>query len=253
MRLAQSCHIATIELPWTIDQMVEACVETVQANDLRDCYIRPLAFLGDGAMGLAAMSNRTRLMIAAWPWGSYLGDEGLRHGISAKISSFARHHVNAGMPKGKIAGQYVNSILAKREAMADGYQEAIMLDTNGFVSEGTGENIFAAFNGTLFTTTYHEAILGGITRDTVIELAKERDIPVVERRMTRDFLYVCDEIFVVGTAAEVTPIREIDKRAIGGGKPGPITTALQSAYFDVVKGSDDAHDQWLTFVELDSK
>lgn len=248
-RLLDTCHIATIDCPWTLEQIMEACVETVRVNGFTNCYLRPLIFLGDGEMGLAAMSNKIRLAIIAWEWGTYLGDDGLKNGIRAKISSFSRHHVNSAMAKGKLAGQYINSILAKREAMADGYQEAIMLDTNGFVSEGSGENVFAIHQGKLFTTTYHEAILGGITRDTVITLAEERGYEVLERRMTRDFLYVCDEVFVVGTAAEVTPIREIDRRTIGDGTPGPITRALQDAYFDQVKGSADNHPEWLAFVE----
>lgn len=248
-RLADTCHIATIDLPWTIDQMCEATIETIKANGFDDCYIRPLVFLGDGEMGLAALSNQVRLTIIAWPWGTYLGDEGVKNGIRAKISSFNRHHINAAMAKGKIPGQYVNSILAKRDAMADGYQEAIMLDTNGFVSEGTGENIFVIYNDTIFTTSYHEAILGGITRDTIIQLAEERGYKIQERRMTRDFLYIADEIFVVGTAAEVTPIREVDRRTIGTGSPGPITKELQAAYFDHVKGSAETHPEWLAFVE----
>ena len=247
-RLFETCHICTIEVPWTPEQIEQACVETVQANGFTDCYLRPMVFLGDGEMGLAAMSNQVRVAIIAWEWGAYLGDEGLRLGIDAKISSFARHHINAGMAKGKIIGQYTNSILAKREAMADGYKEAIMLDTNGFVSEGSGENIFVIKDDVLYTTTYNEAILGGITRDTIIELAEERGITIRERRMSRDFLYVADEIFVVGTAAEVTPIRSLDRRKVGTGEPGPITKTLQSAYFDHVKGSADTHAEWLTHV-----
>lgn len=247
-RLVESCHIATMPLPWSVDDVMDACIETVEANGFKDCYIRPLAFLGDGEMGLSAMSNKVRLVVIAWPWGSYLGDEGIKHGINARISSFSRHHINAAMPKGKITGQYVNSILAKREAMADGYKEAIMLDTSGYISEGTGENIFAVYDNVVYTTPFHEAILGGITRDTVMTLARERGYKIVESRMTRDFLYVCQEIFVVGTAAEVTPIREIDHRQIGDGKPGPVAKAVQEAYFDLVKGGASEHEEWLTFV-----
>ena len=248
-RLRDSCHIGTMNLTWSVDELMQACIETVEANGFKDCYIRPLAFLGDGEMGLAAMSNKVRVSVIAWPWGTYLGDEGIKNGIRAKISSFSRHHVNSAMAKGKFTGQYINSILAKREAMADGYQEALMLDTNGYVSEGSGENIFVVRGGKLFTTTYHEAILGGITRDTIIQLAEERGLQVVERRMTRDFLYISDEIFVVGTAAEVTPIKEVDHRTIGTGSPGPVTRSLQEAYFNVVKGDDASHDEWLTFVK----
>ncbi len=247
-RLLESCLICTISVPWTAEQLAKACIDTVNANGFKDCYLRPIVFLGDGEMGLAAMSNRVRVSVIAWEWGSYLGDDGITNGIDAKISSFSRHHINAGMAKGKIIGQYTNSILAKREAMADGYKEAIMLDTNGFISEGTGENVFVVKDGVLYTTTYTEAVLGGITRDTIIELAKESGIEVVERRMARDFLYVSDEIFVVGTAAEVTPIRSLDRRAIADGIPGPITKKLQAAYFDHVKGSADNHPEWLTYV-----
>ncbi len=247
-RLLESCHICSIKVPWDADQLAQACIDTVNANGFTDCYLRPVVFLGDGEMGLAAMSNKVRVSVIAWEWGAYLGDDGLTHGIDAKISSFSRHHINAGMAKGKIIGQYTNSILAKREAMADGYKEAIMLDTNGFVSEGSGENVFVVKDGTLYTTTYTEAVLGGITRDTIITLAEEAGIPVVERRMARDFLYVADEIFVVGTAAEVTPIRSLDRRDIADGTPGPITKQLQSSYFDHVKGAADTHPEWLTYV-----
>lgn len=247
-RLIESCHIATIKVPWTVDQLMDACVETIKANGFEDCYIRPLVFLGHGEMGLAALSNDTRVAIITWPWGTYLGDDGLTNGIDAQISSFSRHHVNAGMAKGKITGQYTNSVLAKRAAMADGYMEAIMLDSQGYVSEGSGENIFAIYKGAIHTTPYHAAILGGITRDTVITLAHEAGLTVKESRMTRDFLYVCDEIFVVGTAAEVTPIRSIDRRDVGTGKPGPITKQLQEAYFDQVKGSATNHESWLTYI-----
>lgn len=248
-RLFESCQIVTIDVPWTRQEVMQACVDTVNANGFKDCYIRPLVFLGHGEMGLSAMTNVTRLAIIAWPWGAYLGNEGLTQGIDAKISSFARHHVNAGMSKAKMPGQYTNSILAKREAMSDGYKEAIMLDTQGYVSEGTGENVFAVYQGKLLTTPYNDAILGGITRDTILTLAKELGYEVKEARMTRDFLYVCEEVFVVGTAAELTPIRSVDRRKIGTGKPGPITQALQAAYFDQVKGSASNHREWLTFLD----
>ena len=248
-RLFETAHIVTIDIPWTRAQVAQACLDTVRANGFGDCYLRPLVFLGHGEMGLSAMSNPTRLAIIAWLWGAYLGDEGLNQGIDAKISSFARHHVNAGMAKAKMPGQYTNSILAKREAMRDGYKEAIMLDTQGYVSEGTGENVFAVYRDQLYTTPYNDAVLGGITRDTVLTLAQEQGVSVKEARMTRDFLYVCDEVFVTGTAAEVTPIRSVDRRQVGTGAPGPITRALQAAYFDHVKGSATTHPEWLTFVD----
>ena len=248
-RLVESCHIATIDVPWTIDELCEACVETVRVNGFTDCYIRPVVFLGHGEMGLAAMSNKVRVSVIAWPWGAYLGDEGLTKGIRAKVSSFNRHHVNASMVKGKINGQYVNSILAKREVMAMGYHEAIMLDTEGYVSEASGENIFLVKDGQIFTPPVGASILGGITRDTIMHLARARDYAIAAQRFTRDLMYVADEVFMTGTAAEVTPVREIDNRRIGTGEPGPVTKALQDAYFDLVRGSAEDPNEWLTYVD----
>lgn len=248
-RLFESCHIATITIPWSVDEVMQACLDVIDANGFKDCYLRPLVFIGHGEMGLGALSNDIRLCIAAWPWGTYLGEKGLDDGIDAQISSFNRHHINSGMAKGKITGQYTNSVLAKRAAMADGYMEALMLDTNGYVSEGSGENIFAIYKGTIHTTPFHGAILGGITRDTIVTLVEEAGIPIQESLMGRDFLYICDEIFVCGTAAEVTPIRSIDRRDIGTGKPGPITKQIQAAYFDQVQGSATNHLEWLTFLK----
>lgn len=247
-RLFDSAHICLMEIPFTIEEVEQACVDTVNANGFADCYLRPVVFLGDGEMGLGAMGNKVRLSVIAWQWGTYLGDEGLKNGIRAKVSSFARNHVNTMMAKGKINGQYVNSILAKREVMLQGYQEAIMLDTEGYVSEASGENVFMIRDGEILTTPIGGSILGGITRDTIVTLARERDLTVKEMRFTRDMLYVADEVFVVGTAAEVTPIREIDNRKIGNGSPGPLTQALQSAYFDHVKGNAASHPEWLTYV-----
>lgn len=247
-RLFQSCHIVTISVPWTEEEICQACIDTVRANGFDDCYVRPVVFLGDGEMGLAAMSNDVRLGIIAWPWGSYLGDEGLQKGIRAKVSSFTRQHVNASMPKGKINGHYVNSILAKREVMKNGYHEAIMLDTEGYISEASGENIFVVRDGEIVTTPLGSSILEGITRDTVITLARDAGLTLREQRFTRDMLYVADEIFMVGTAAEVTPVREVDDRTIGTGMPGPITKQLQDAYFDHVRGSAETHAEWLSFV-----
>ncbi len=247
-RLFDSCHIATMKIPFTQEEVCNACVETIQKNNFEDCYIRPVAFLGDGEMGLAALSNKIRLSVICWKWGAYLGDEGLKNGIRAKISSFNRHHVNSSMVKGKINGQYVNSILAKREVMAQGYQEAIMLDTEGYVSEASGENIFIIRDNQLFTTPYGSSILGGITRDTILKIAESFDYKISEQRFTRDMLYTADEMFVVGTAAEITPIREVDNRMIGTGKPGPITKSLQDAYFDLVSGSAEDPNEWLTYI-----
>lgn len=247
-RLFDSCLIATLEIPFTPEEIERACVETVLANKFEDCYIRPVVFLGHGEMGLSAMSNKVRVGVICWKWGSYLGDEGITNGIRAKVSSFNRHHVNASMVKGKINGQYVNSILAKREVMAAGYQEAILLDTEGYVSEASGENIFLVRDGRLMTTPGGSSILGGITRDTILTLAADQKYVVVEQRFSRDMLYTADEIFMTGTAAEVTPVREIDDRMIGRGVPGPVTKALQAAYFDHVKGGAEDHYEWLTFV-----
>lgn len=248
-RLIESCKICMMDVPFTQEQIERACVETVKANGFEDCYLRPVVFLGHGEMGLSATSNKVRAAIIAWKWGAYLGDEGLEKGIRAKVSSFNRQHVNANMVKGKINGQYVNSILAKREVMAAGYDEAIMLDTEGYVSEASGENIFVVYRDKVITTPTGASILGGITRDTVITLAGERDIEIVEQRFTRDMLYTADEIFMTGTAAEITPVREVDDRAVGDGTVGPVTKAVQAAYFEQVKGAANDHPEWLTIVE----
>lgn len=244
-RLFESAHIGLIEMPYDRKHITDAIVETVRVNRLEACYIRPLVYIGYGAMGLYPGENPIKVSIAAWKWGTYLGDEALLKGIRARVSSFTRHHVNVSMTRGKISGYYVNSILAKREVKADGYDEAIMLDPEGYVAEGTGENVFIVRRGVLKTTPL-TSILEGITRNSIIQLAKERNIPVVEERFTRDEMYVAEEVFVTGTAAELTPVTEIDQRRIGSGKPGPITQALQKAFFDVVRGTDAAHCQWLT-------
>lgn len=246
-RLFESAHIGMMRIPYEKKQVAEAIVETVRVNRLDACYIRPLVYIGYGAMGVHPGDNPIRLAVAAWHWGTYLGEEALTNGIRARVSSFTRHHVNVSMTRGKISGYYVNSILAKREVKVDGYDEAIMLDPEGYVAEGTGENIFIVRRGQIKTTPL-TSILEGITRDTVMQLARERNIPVVEERFTRDEMYVSDEVFVTGTAAELTPVRELDNRRIGAGKAGPITLALQKAYFDAVRGEDPAHEAWLTRV-----
>jgi branched-chain amino acid aminotransferase len=228
--------------------VVQACLETVRANKLEECYLRPLAFLGAGAMGLGATENRTHLTIVAWKWGAYLGDEGLQKGIRAKVSSFTRPGINAVMAKGKVVGHYVNSILAKREVLAAGYQEAIMLDGQGCVCEASGENVFMVKRGVVYTPPMGSAILGGITRDSVITLCEELGLKLVERTITRDELYVADEVFLCGTAAEVTPVREIDDRRIGIGSRGPITERVQQRYFQAVRGEGKAHPEWLAIV-----
>jgi len=246
-RLFDSAHIGMMTIPYEKKQIAEAIVETVRSNKLEACYIRPLVYIGYGAMGVYPGDNPIKLAIAAWKWGSYLGDDALANGMRACVSSFTRHHVNVSMTRGKISGYYVNSILAKREAKGNGYDEAILLDPEGYVSEGTGENIFIVRKGLLKTTPL-TSILEGITRNAVIELAREQGLVVLEERFTRDEMYIADEVFVTGTAAELTPVREIDKRAIGTGKPGPVTAALQKRFFSIVRGEDPSHDSWLTRV-----
>ncbi len=246
-RLFDSAHIGLMSMPYDKKQIADAIVETVRINRLEACYIRPLVYIGYGAMGVHPGDNPIRVAIAVWKWGAYLGDEALEHGMRACISSFTRHHVNVSMTRGKISGYYVNSILAKQQAKADGYDEAILLDPEGYVAEGTGENVFIVRRGCLKTTPL-TSVLEGITRNSVIELARERNIPVVEERFTRDEMYIADEVFVTGTAAELTPVREIDHRRIGAGKPGPITSALQKSFFSIVRGEDPAHRSWLTHV-----
>jgi branched-chain amino acid aminotransferase len=246
-RLFESAHINLMQVPFSREQIEAAIAETLRANRLAEGYIRPLVFLGHGAMGLNPGDNPVRVAIAAWAWGKYLGDEGMERGIRAKVSTFSRHHVNAKMTKGKTCGDYVNSILAKREALLDGYDEAILLDTQGLVAEASGENLFLVRDGVLRTPPL-PTVLAGITREAVITLARDKGIPVAESGITRDELYVADEVFLTGTAAEVTPIREIDRRTIGQGARGPVTKALQSAFFEVVAGRDRKYERWLTYL-----
>jgi branched-chain amino acid aminotransferase len=247
-RLFESCHICTIDVPFTRAQVVAACLETIRKNGMREAYLRPLAFIGDPMMGLGALDNPTRVAVVAYTWGSYLGDAGLKAGIKVRVSSFARTGVNSSMSKGKICGQYVNSILAKREALRDGYDEAIMLDPQGQVSEATGENVFMVKGGRLYTPPLSSPILAGITRDTVIQLAREAGVEVVESVMARDQLYIADELFLTGTAAELTPVREVDGRRVGAGQVGPVTSKLQAIFFDTVKGERPRHPEWLAFL-----
>ncbi len=247
-RLFASAHISLIDIPFTRDEINEATAETVRVNGLRQGYIRPLVYLGAGSMGLFPKNNPVRVAIAAWNWGAYLGEDGLENGIKVKISSFCRNHVNSGMTKAKIVGNYVNSILAKREVVAAGFDEALLLDTEGYVSEGSGENIFIVKDNLLKTTSL-TSILKGITRDAVLTIAKDKGIRAVEERFTRDELYTADEAFFTGTAAEITPISEVDRRKIGNGKPGPITRAIQSTFFDAVKGKDKKYERWLWYLD----
>ena len=246
-RLFDSARINLIEIPFSPEEIEEATLESLRRNHLSEGYIRPLVFIGDGAMGLHPGDNAIRVAVIAWEWGKYLGDEGISRGIRAKISTFARHHVNAKMTNGKTCGDYVNSILAKREALLDGFDEAIMLDTQGLVSECTGENIFVVRDGKVRTPPLY-SVLDGITRESMIEVARDRGYVVEEAQLTRDDLYIADEVFLTGTAAEVTPIREIDHRTIGAGERGPVTEELQAAFFDIVTGADARYDRWRTFL-----
>jgi branched-chain amino acid aminotransferase len=246
-RLFDSAKIITIPMPYSQEQIVEACVQTVRASGLKSCYLRPLVFLGDGAMGLGAV-NPTRVAIAAWKWGAYLGEEGLAKGIRAKVSSFTRPGINMQMAKGKVVGHYVSSVLAKREAIAGGYQEAILLDAEGHVAEASGENVWRVRDGKVTTPSFGGAILGGITRDTVLALLAELKIPIEQRDVARDEMYIADEVFMCGTAAEVTPVREIDDRPVGAGTRGPITKKIQDRYFEVVRGIKPPSPEWLTYV-----
>ena len=246
-RLFDSCRILNMELPFTPAQITKAIKDSIKVNKLKECYIRPLVYLGYGAMGLYAQGNPVRVAIAVWPWGAYLGEDGIKNGIRVKVSSFTRLHVNVTMTKSKTCGDYVNSTLAKSEAVSCGYDEALILDTNGLVSEGTGQNIFIVRNGVLMTPPL-PSVLEGITRKSIIEMARKAKIEVRETNFTRDEVYIADEAFFTGTAAEVTPIREVDDRTIGSGKPGPISKKLQKQFFSIVKGETSAYKSWLTYV-----
>jgi branched-chain amino acid aminotransferase len=244
-RMANSAHIYQMELPYSREQLADACRQVVRENGLESCYVRPIAFYGSEKMGVSPKGASVHVAIAAWPWGAYLGPEGLEKGIRVKTSSFARHHVNVTMARAKFAATYANSILANLEATADGYDEAMLLDVDGFVAEGSGENVFIVKNGKLYEPELTSALIG-ITRDAVIQIAGELGIPVAARRLTRDDVYIADEAFFTGTAAEVTPIRELDNRRIGSGTRGPITQKIQSLYFDCVHGRVPGRLEWLT-------
>jgi len=246
-RLFDSAHINLMEVPYGREELESVCLETLRRNHLKEGYLRPLVFIGDGEMGLNPGGNAIRAAVIAWAWGKYLGAEGMERGIRAKVSTYSRHFVNSKLTKGKTCGDYVNSILAKREALLDGYDEAIMLDPQGLVSEASGENLFTVRDGVLATPSLY-GVLDGITRATLIELARDKGIPVEERPITRDELYVADEVFLTGTAAEVTPIREIDRRQIGSGSRGPIAASLQQAFFDVAQGRQRKYESWLTYL-----
>ena len=245
-RLFDTCKLVLLAPKFTREQLMAACVDTLRVNSMADGYIRPMVFLGEGDMGIFAPNNPVRATVICWKWGAYLGEEALKKGIRTKISSFARHHINISLAKAKMMGQYTNSVLAKREAKFGGYDEAILLDSQGYVSEGSGENIFLIKKGVLYTPDLSSSILEGITRDTILTIAREEGVPVCETRITREQLWLADEAFFTGTAAEVTPIREVDDRAIGDGTVGPITRRLQERFFDIVKGNDTSHPEWST-------
>jgi branched-chain amino acid aminotransferase len=246
-RLFNSAKILGMEIPFSKDEVNAAQIAAVRENKLESAYMRPMAFYGSEGMGLRADNLQVHLIVAAWTWGAYLGDESMERGIRIRTSSFARHHPNVTMCRAKANGNYINSMLALNEALRDGYDEALLLDVDGYVAEGSGENIFMVSEGKLYTPTLLSA-LDGITRRTIFTLAEEAGIDVLEKRITRDELYVADEAFFTGTAAEVTPIREFDGRTIGGGSRGPITTQLQQRYFDIVKGQTDDYAQWRTVI-----
>lgn len=246
-RLFNSAHIMNMSIPFDKETINEATRAAVRENDLETAYIRPMCFYGSEGMGLRADNLKTHVMIAAWEWGAYLGSEALEKGIRIRTSSFSRHHVNVSMCRAKANGQYINSMMALQEALSCGYDEALLLDTDGFVMEGSGENIFIVRDGVLYTPDLTSA-LDGITRNAIIQLARDEGIDVVEKRITRDEVYIADEAFFTGTAAEVTPIRELDDRPIGIGERGPITAKLQELYFDQVHGRREEYPQWLSLV-----
>ncbi|MFZ3123390.1 MAG: branched-chain amino acid transaminase [Thermodesulfovibrionales bacterium] len=244
-RLFKSAHIFLIAIPYSEREIEDAIKKTVKINKVKECYIRPLVYIGYGAMGLYPKDNPVRVAISVWPWGAYLGDDGLKNGIRVKVSSFIRNHVNSQMSRAKACGYYINSQLAKKEAISLGYDEALLLDTDGYVAEGSGENIFIVRNGRLKTTPL-TSVLEGITRESIMKIARDLKIEVMEERFTRDELYIADEAFFTGTAAEVTPIREVDGRVIGEGRAGRITKKLQSIFFDSVKGKNKKYESWIT-------
>lgn len=246
-RLLNSAKIFQMNIGYSAEELNEAQKTVVRENKLKSCYLRPLSFIGSEKLGIAATNNTIHTIVAAWPWGAYLGEDGLTKGIRVKTSSFTRHHVNVSMVRAKASGYYINSIMAHQEAAADGYDEALLLDTDGYASEGAGENLFIVKKGVIYTPDV-ASCLDGITRNTVLTLAEEEGFKVVQKRITRDEIYTADEAFFTGTAAEVTPIRELDNRPIGAGTRGPVTERLQKRYFDCVKGLDPKHEDWLTLV-----
>ena len=247
-RLFNSAKILRMPMPFSKDEVNEAQRAVVRANNLQSCYLRPLVWIGSEKLGVSPKGNRIHLMVAAWAWGAYLGEEGMKRGIRVKTSSYTRHHVNITMTQAKAVSNYSNSILANMEALDDGYDEALLLDASGFVSEGAGENIFVVKDGRIYTPDLSAGALNGITRNTVLHIAQDLGLEVVQKRITRDEIYIADEAFFTGTAAEVTPIRELDHVQIGEGQRGPITEKVQSAFFDIVNGRNPKYAHWLTKV-----
>ncbi|GAA4335855.1 branched-chain amino acid transaminase [Variovorax defluvii] len=247
-RLFNSAKILRMKIPFSPEQLNEAQKQVVRANKLESCYLRPLVWIGSEKLGVSPKGNRIHAMVAAWAWGAYLGDEGLKRGIRVKTSSYTRHHVNITMTQAKAVSNYSNSILANMEAVDDGYDEALLLDAAGFVSEGAGENIFVVKNGVVYTPDLSAGALNGITRNTILHICKDLGIEVVQKRITRDEVYIAEEAFFTGTAAEVTPIRELDRIEIGQGSRGPVTEKIQSAFFDIVNGRNPKYAHWLTKV-----
>ncbi|MFZ9551333.1 MAG: branched-chain amino acid transaminase [Hylemonella sp.] len=247
-RLFNSAKILRMQIPFTKEQVNQAQIEVVRANKLESCYLRPLTWIGDKRLGVSPKGNQIHLMVAAWTWGAYLGEDGMKRGIRVKTSSYTRHHVNITMTQAKAVSNYTNSILANMEATDDGYDEALLLDPSGFVAEGAGENIFVIKNGVIYTPDLSAGALNGITRNTVFHIAKDLGLEIVQKRITRDEVYIADEVFFTGTAAEVTPIRELDRVEIGAGSRGPITEKIQSAFFDIVNGRNANYAHWLTKV-----
>ncbi len=247
-RLFNSAKILRMKIPYSFEQVCEAQLEVVRTNQLESCYLRPLTWIGSEKLGVSPKGNTIHLMVAAWPWGAYLGEEGLKRGIRVKTSSYTRHHVNITMTQAKAVSNYSNSILANMEATEDGYDEALLLDAAGFVSEGAGENIFVIKNGVVYTPDLSAGALNGITRNTIFAICQDLGLKLVEKRITRDEVYIADEAFFTGTAAEVTPIRELDRIEIGIGSRGPVTEKIQSAFFDIVNGRNPKYAEWLTKV-----
>ena len=245
-RLFNSAKILRMKLPFTVEQVMDAQRAVVRENNLKSGYLRPLTWIGSEKLGVSPKGNTIHLMVAAWAWGAYLGEEGLKRGIRVKTSSYTRHHVNITMTQAKAVSNYTNSILANMEAVDDGYDEALLLDASGFVSEGAGENIFVIKNGVVYTPDLSAGALNGITRNTIFAICEDLGLKVVEKRITRDEVYIADEAFFTGTAAEVTPIRELDRIELGAGSRGPITEKIQTAFFDIVNGRNPKYAEWLT-------